>query len=304
MDKYTGRSLRLRFLSINNPFSIPRFDKISGAFLVYWVCTEGKEVIRIYVLYLDVYILENILLNLVLLVFTLIMMGRRIRFIRLLTAALAGGVLSVIPVIAGINYSIFYILLVWTAGLLMVMAASGGGTVSEQITGTLYFHILSFVWNKLIAGLGKIAGTGYVVCILAVIIMGAVTIYLCIRRKRERQRTVYEVQIAENGRKVSVKALLDTGNGLREPISGRPVSIIEKGIYEELHCKEAQEKCRVIPYHSIGKEHGVMKGIQIEELVIWEGKEPHIQKDAMIALYEGKFTTDGSYQMILHASML
>ena len=47
-----------------------------------------------------------------------------------------------------------------------------------------------------------------------------------------------------------------------------------------------------------------MKGIEVDELVIWEGKEPHIQKDAMVALYEGKLTTNGSYQMILHASML
>ena len=35
---------------------------------------------RIYVLYLDVYFLENVLLNLVLLIFTLILTGRRIRF--------------------------------------------------------------------------------------------------------------------------------------------------------------------------------------------------------------------------------
>ena len=246
--------------------------------------------IRIYVLYLDVYILENILLNLILLVFTLIMMGRRIRFIRLLTAALSGGILSVIPIITGMNYGVLYILLVWATGLLMVVIASGGGTISEQIAGTLYFYILSFVWNKLIAGLEKIVGIGYAVCILAVAIMGTVT--------------VYEVQIIRKNRKVSIKALLDTGNVLREPISGRPVSIIEKDVYDELHCEELLEKCRVIPYRSIGREHGLMKGIEVDELVIWEGKEPHIQKDAMVALYEGKLTTNGSYQMILHASML
>ena len=143
--------------------------------------------IRIYVLYLDVYILENILLNLVLLVFTLIMMGRRIRFIRLLTAALSGGVLSVVPIITGMNYGVLYILLVWTAGLLMVMIASGGGTISEQTAGTLYFYIMSFAWNKLIAGLEKIVGMGYAVCILALFIMGTVTIYLCMKKKREKQ---------------------------------------------------------------------------------------------------------------------
>ncbi len=47
--------------------------------------------VEIYVLYLDVYFLENVLLNLVLLIFTLILTGRRIRFIRLLSASLIGG---------------------------------------------------------------------------------------------------------------------------------------------------------------------------------------------------------------------
>lgn len=260
--------------------------------------------IRIYVLYLDVYVLESVLLNLILLMFTLIMMGRRIRFIRLLIAALLGGALSVIPIIAGINYGIFYILFVWITGLLMVIAALGGGKISEQMTGTMYFYVLSFVWNKLIAGLEKIVGIGYVVGILTAIIMGIAIVYLCVKKKKEKRQTIYEVQIARQGRKVSIKALLDTGNALREPISGRPVSIIEKEAYEELHCEETQEKCRAIPYHSIGREHGMMKGIEVDELVIWEGKEPHVQKDAMVALYDGKLTTNGSYRMILHASLL
>ena len=61
---------------------------------------------RIYVLYLDVYFLENVLLNLVLLIFTFILTGRRIRFIRLLSASLIGGMMAILPIILRLRYGI------------------------------------------------------------------------------------------------------------------------------------------------------------------------------------------------------
>lgn len=110
--------------------------------------------------------------------------------------------------------------------------------------------------------------------------------------------------MAQQGRKLTLKALLDTGNGLREPISGRPVSIIERDVYDTLCHQTIQERYRVIPYHSIGKEHGILQGTEVDELIIWREDEPYVQKKAVIALYEGKLSGNGSYQMILHTGLL
>ncbi|MFR5953720.1 MAG: sigma-E processing peptidase SpoIIGA [Coprococcus sp.] len=44
----------------------------------------------------------------------------------------------------------------------------------------------------------------------------------------------------------------------------------------------------MIPYHSIGKEHGILQGTEVDELIIWREDEPYVQKKAVIALYEGK----------------
>ena len=241
---------------------------------------------RIYVLYLDVYFLENVLLNLVLLIFTLILTGRRIRFIRLLGASLIGGVMAILPIILRLRYGITYIMLILLTGLLVVTIASGIRSMSEQWTAVMYFYVMSFVWNRLFTGLERILGTKYTLCAAIVTaIMGTVSGYL------------YD-------RKLTLKALLDTGNGLREPISGRPVSIIERDVYDTLCHQTIQERYRVIPYHSIGKEHGILQGTEVDELIIWRENEPYVQKKAVIALYEGKLSGNGSYQMILHTGLL
>ena len=240
---------------------------------------------RIYVLYLDVYFLENVLLNLVLLIFTLILTGRRIRFIRLLSASLIGGMMAILPIILRLRYGIAYILLILLTGLLVVTIASGIRSMSEQWTGIL--------------------GTKYTLCAAIVTaIMGTVSGYLYERKQIVKKQTIYDVEVAQQGRKLTLKALLDTGNGLREPISGRPVSIIERDVYDTLCHQTIQERYRVIPYHSIGKEHGILQGTEVDELIIWREDEPYVQKKAVIALYEGKLSGNGSYQMILHTGLL
>ena len=237
---------------------------------------------RIYVLYLDVYFLENVLLNLVLLIFTLILTGRRIRFIRLLSASLIGGMMAILPIILRLRYGIAYILLILLTGLLVITIASGMRSMSEQWTAMLHFYVMSFVWNRLFTGLERILGTKYTLCAAIVTaIMGTVSGYLYERKQIVKKQTIYDVEVAQQGRKLTLKALLDT-----------------------LCHQTIQERYRVIPYHSIGKEHGILQGTEVDELIIWREDEPYVQKKAVIALYEGKLSGNGSYQMILHTGLL
>ena len=60
----------------------------------------------------------------------------------------------------------------------------------------------------------------------------------------------------------------------------------------------------MIPFYSIGQEHGILKGMEIDQLVIKQDDRQIVQKNAIIAFYEGKLSNDRSYQMILHQSLL
>ncbi|WAM31105.1 sigma-E processing peptidase SpoIIGA [Caldicellulosiruptor naganoensis] len=99
-------------------------------------------------------------------------------------------------------------------------------------------------------------------------------------------------------------AYVDTGNNLREPFSGRPVVIIEKDLLNE-NCKQADISAQnlenlqkqlgnrivLIPYNSIGQEHGVLVGVIPDEFYISDNKSTWTKKDVAIALYDKKISS-------------
>lgn len=52
--------------------------------------------------------------------------------------------------------------------------------------------------------------------------------------KRKDSARLYEAVLIRKERSAAVLALLDSGNSLREPISGKPVCIVEEEILEKL----------------------------------------------------------------------
>lgn len=63
----------------------------------------------------------------------------------------------------------------------------------------------------------------------------------------------------------TVSALIDSGNSLTEPISGKPVSVVEEGVFQGLR-SGGEQGFRAIPYHSIGKPRGILEGYLLPEL--------------------------------------
>ncbi|MDE7477902.1 MAG: sigma-E processing peptidase SpoIIGA, partial [Lachnospiraceae bacterium] len=47
-----------------------------------------------------------------------------------------------------------------------------------------------------------------------------------------------------------------------------------------------------------------MEGIVVDELIIQKEKEQVVKKGAVIALYKGKLSKDGKFQMILNRNLI
>lgn len=73
--------------------------------------------------------------------------------------------------------------------------------------------------------------------------------------------------LRRGGASMTVTALIDSGNSLIEPVSGKPVSIVEEKLFQGLW-KNSEQGFRAIPYHSIGKSHGIMEGYLLPELCL------------------------------------
>ena len=65
--------------------------------------------------------------------------------------------------------------------------------------------------------------------------------------------------------RLEVIGLVDSGNSLTEPISGKPVCIVTQQVLNDLK-EELPAGYRVVPYHSIGKKRGILEGYLLPEL--------------------------------------
>lgn len=105
------------------------------------------------------------------------------------------------------------------------------------------------------------------------------------------------IRLEHAGQNYDGKALIDTGNRLRDPVSGEPVNILDPEIAECL-LKEEIPQMREIAYHSIGKENGVMKAFRIERMIFPE-KENMVIKNGLVAVSEEKILCEDC-RMILN----
>lgn len=98
--------------------------------------------------------------------------------------------------------------------------------------------------------------------------------------------------------------LIDTGNHLTEPMTGRPVSIVDWQEAEKLERfrRILREKngYLLIPYRAVGTEKGWMMGMVIDAMYVrYKGKEIRIVHP-VLAVSREKLSRDGRYQIILN----
>lgn len=73
---------------------------------------------------------------------------------------------------------------------------------------------------------------------------------------------------------------------------------------EEIYKERDNASYCIIPYHSIGRAHGVLEGIRIPRMVITTGGEKITIDNTVLAFSEGDISQTGNYQMILNPKLL
>ena len=111
------------------------------------------------------------------------------------------------------------------------------------------------------------------------------------------------VQIKIGEKTISCIGLLDSGNSLYEPITGRPVVIVEDAVLLESGYILPVTGYFAIPYHAIGTEKGILKGVFADELEIRQEQGETKYQRVMLGIYEGKISNADAYQVILHPKL-
>ena len=243
-------------------------------------------------IYIDQFFAEQFLTGWILLHLAALAGNLRRKRGRLLFAAAIGAAEQCLYVITGWKW-------IPAAGyLLMAVLAFLPG---ERIRGIIYLLIASVC-------LGGVMESVFVIFPFPVAAGSLISGMICVmvwkwcltnRRKLEEETTVI---LEWEGRQIRVRALIDTGNHLKEPATGRPVSILDRESAEILleNGWESRRGCFLIPYHSIGKEQGWMKGVSLDRMIIPSDEGDREIGHPVFAISSGSVNLKNQYQVILN----
>lgn len=173
------------------------------------------------------------------------------------------------------------------------------------VYGCMYSLIISGVLRVLLKHGQSIWGrdisvewilTGVFVCVKA-------GLWYMEKEHKNKKRSLCSVTLESSGVRISVKALLDTGNRLVEPISKKPVCIVDEEILAKLTL-ENPLFFRAIPFRSVGCEKGMVYGVQIPKVHIEDEGKTYIVTDVICAGIGHKLSARNEYQMIIHPEVL
>lgn len=144
------------------------------------------------------------------------------------------------------------------------------------------------------------------------VVFGAVVSYIIIMAfskiitaKQLKERIFTDITIEIEGHTVTHRALIDSGNFLKEPLSGKAVAIISKSAAAKLKSMEnidfSKRYC-LVPYNSIGMKNGILEGYRVDNAYVNNKALGSI----IVAVYNMEFCKLGEeeYQMLLSKDFL
>lgn len=260
-----------------------------------------------YELYIDVLFLMNFMMDSLLLLAVKKMMKCPVTNGRVFLGSAAGAVLTCVLMVCPLSAVLK--LLAGYVGISCVMVRTGlnlrRGKSFWKAFGLLY--VAAFLMGGVLQALRPWLRTGSIFFAVAVaayyLLCG---IWQCLFRLGKRQAQICEVVLHIGEGNCRVHALVDTGNGLTDPVSGEPVSVIDPACVKQILSEEkGSTGIRYIPYRTVGGE-GVMPVFRAEqmEVCLQEGGEKFRMQRPVIGICEGKISEQEDYQMILNPDIL
>ncbi len=205
-------------------------------------------------------------------------------------AASLYGVCCFIPGLAFLNSIGYHI-------LFLLMTCWAAFDVGKEAYGKwLLYCLVKISLECLTANLGGIVN----LCSAAVLCM------VCIWAISGRNKKYLSVELEYRGNTVKIQALYDTGNLLRDPVTGKPVLIVNCDTAKRLTGLSAMQLedpvkaigllpgLRLIPYRTVAMPGGILLALEIKHTKI--GK---YQGSRLVAFAPGQLDESGKFQALI-----
>ena len=273
-------------------------------------------------IYIDVVLFENLIMNYIILLATGIILKIKIKHLRLIIASLIGAIYSIFGYISNIKaYSNMILKIILS--IIIIYVAYNPQDVKKMWKELLVFYLTSFAFggaafaliyivkpqdilmkNGLFLGTYPLKTVILAAIVTFILIIG---VFKIVKSKISKKDMFKDIKINIEGKEVQVKAMVDTGNMLKEPISGKPVIVVEHTLLYDILPKEILNnlekilggdieslpdeiknkyisKLKFIPFSSLGKQNGMLIGIKPTYVEVMQ-EENTKKEDVIIGIY-------------------
>lgn len=260
-------------------------------------------------LYIDVFLFENFVINLFIIVITMKLLKGKRRRKREILAALLGMVYTIVMIFpklmifTGLPFKII-------VSIIMVAIAMGIRNIIQVIKGTVILNFTSLFLSGICYWLwtnsdGYSLEYGFTINSYPIkfSIIALLVVFLLLERvmnlvkdKLFVENYIYNLVINYKSKEIRARGFLDTGNELREPITDLPVIVIQKNLCElaEFNEKEAI----YINFKTVDGAGGKLKGYKVKDIVI-ENHKSKLIRDAIVCVTENILSGEGTYNALL-----
>lgn len=289
-------------------------------------------------IYIDIVFFENLIMNSIIIYATSIILKLKPKMIRVVISSAIGSIYAIITYVT--ELSIYTsIISKGILAIVMLYIAFNPQNMKNMWKQLVIFYLTSFVFGGVALYLiyfikpqdvfiknGIFVGD----YVLKAIFLGAIIAFIIIKisikfikTKINAKDMFCKIKIKLNGKEIETKAMIDTGNLAKEPITNTPVVIVESSLLEKVLPKEILHsidkilagkldgvkeeyisRLRCIPFSSLGKQNGMLLGIKADEIIVEKEEENKISKDVIIGVYERSLTKRGEYRALIGLELI
>lgn len=265
---------------------------------------------------------------------------------RMLLAAVLGAVYSLVVFFPEISY--FNTLMAKVAfSFVMILAAFAPLTIRSFFRSLVYFYLVSFAMGGAIIGITYLTEElpwsvqvlngaasyfgnlhpGWLLIGMGVAVISGLGGIIFLRRSWLQEQLLSELIISFDDKQILVSALLDTGNQLIDPLTNKPVIVVEyeslKGILPEGISSSIAGKddisltglsenispdwaarLKLIPYNSVGRSHGMMLGVKPDMVEIINRERKIKTNNVVIGILNRTLNKEGRFHALLPPAVL
>lgn len=284
-------------------------------------------------------LLENFLVNYLILYLNTYLVRIKRKNIRIILGAIIASFYSLIYFFPSLGF-LTGLIPKTIFSMLIILIAFGFSNIKVFLKNILGFYIVTFIYggaslalfysskgileilNTPIHIVGGFPVKYLILGVVSSLIIGK-SIFTYFNEKITRENYIIDVTLEIKGKKVRLKALLDTGHSLKDPFTGRSIFVVEYSVLKsylplaiENLMKASQENnfievehllnelkkdiiLTIVPFKSVGKS-GILFAFKADNIVFQDRNKEFQKDDMLVGLYAGSLSKEMGYSGLLN----